>query len=183
MASQTDICNMALSYLGANQIIEISDASPEATLCNLNWESCLEAVLEDVNWTFATKRYKYDSPRTEAPKFGWSFSYALPAEVLRVIEVNENKYEWALEDGNILTDMGSVEVLAIVKVTDTTKFPPQFVKALAAFLASEIALPLTNSPVHQQAMGQQYMAKRKWAQGNDGRQGRSKRRISSEWRR
>ena len=179
--SKTEICNMALSYLGANLIMDENDETTEARLCNLNYDNCLEAVLEDIDWTFATKRYVYKNPVQDPPEYGFSFGFLLHPEILRVIEVNGNRYDWVLENRHILTNQATVEVKAIIKVEDANRYPPMFVKALAAYLASEIALPLTNNPQHQQAMAQQYMAKRVWAQSNDGRQGKAQRKFSTDW--
>ena len=172
---------MALGMLGANLITEITDDTLEARLCELNYDTCRDAVLEDRNWSFAIKRYKYSSPLKADPVFGFSYAYAIPSEVLRVIAVNDNNRQWVLEDRSILCDGSEIEVRAVIRVTDTSVFPPRFVKALAAYLASEIALPLTNSPAHQQQMGNIYAAQLVWASGNDGRQGRNTRRYSSEW--
>lgn len=179
--STTDICNMALSYLGANPIIEIHDKTPEANLCKLNFNSCRDAVLEDIDWTFATRRYLFEAYLRIKPVFGYHYAYELPNEVLRVIEVNENKIDWALEERKILCDATACYVKAIVRIEDPDQWSPNFIKALASYLASEIALPLTNSPAVQQQMAAMYMAKRQFAQGNDGRQGRNVRRYSSEW--
>ena len=179
--SKTEICNMALSLLGANLIMEGHDETTEARLCNLNYDNCLEAVLEDVNWTFATKRFKYENPVKAKPEFGYANAFLIDTNILRVIEVNKNRHDWVLEERHILTDQSVVDVKAVIKVSDANMYPPGFVKALAAYLASEIALPLTNNPAHQQAMAQMYMAKKIWAQGNDGRQGKSQVKFSTDW--
>lgn len=178
MATDTDICNMAISYLGGNSIIAMTDQTPEGVLCNLNYDTARDAVLEDVNWTFATKRFILGSPSTDAPEFGYSHSYLLPQEVIRVVAVNEGKLDWVLEQRNILTDAQPVNLVAVVRIINPVEFSSSFVSCLASRLAAEIALPLTNSPQQQASMAQMYLIKKQWAQGNDGRQGRSKRRRS-----
>jgi len=183
MASDTDICNMALSYLGANKIIEMTDKTTEASLCQLNFDFCRDAILEEVNWSFAKKRFVLAAPDKDKPAFGYGFSFVLPVNVLRVITVNDNKVDWEIEDRRILTDSSSLNILAIIRITDSSKFSPMFIQAFAAYLAAEIALPLTNSTAQQSAMAQMYIAKKRWAQGNDGRQGRSDIRRSHGFKR
>ncbi len=174
MASDTDICNMALSYLGGNSIIEMTDQTTEAELCRLNYATARDAVLEDCNWSFAIYRIVLESPEDPSPIFGFSNAFLLPSTVVRVIEVNDGDDDWALELGRVLINAGRIEVVAIKRVTDPGVFPPSFVTALAARLAAEIALPLTSSPAHQERMIQMYSAKINWAKANDGRQGKSR---------
>ena len=175
---------MALSYLGANSIIEITDETEEAKLCLRNYDNTRDAVLEDVNWTFATRRIILGTPCTESPIFGYGNKFLVPAEVLRIISVNDNQYEWVLEEGFILSDSGMLEVIAVVKVENPHAFPPSFVTAFASRLAAEIALPITNSPTQMNKMIEMYQAKKLWARANDGRQGLNKvKRLTHGFRR
>ena len=179
MASDTDICNIALSYLGANKIIDISDKTFEADICLLNYANVRDAVLEDVNWTFATKRIVLKSPDDPPPLFGFSNSFTLTNDILRVIRVNNNRGEWVKEGNKILIDSDTIEIMAIVQVTDPQRFPASFISAFASRLAAEIALPITSSSKHQDKMITMYTAKKKWAIGNDGRQGVNRARTNS----
>jgi hypothetical protein len=183
MASSVEICNIAISYLGGNKIMDFTDDSTEAELCRLNYPYCRDSVLEEINWTFATKRYRYSSPLADKPAFGYANSFRMPTEILRIISVNDNIYPWALESGEVLTDSSSIDVLAVIRVIDSTKFSPTFVHALASYLAMEICLPLTNSSNQYGLMAQTYAAKMKLARGNDGRQGTSDVRRSNSFRR
>ena len=102
--STTDICNQALSLLGANPIIDTNDKTPEAQLCSLQFDSCRDAVLDEINWTFATRRIRLENPLNDPPVFGYSRAYQIPNEVLRVIEVNDNEQDWAVEERRILVN-------------------------------------------------------------------------------
>ena len=53
MTTETEICNIALGYLGANRItsLDIEEDSTEHLLCSENYEILRDAVLEEREWT------------------------------------------------------------------------------------------------------------------------------------
>lgn len=193
MSSQTsvvEICNMALSWLGADRITSLADGSTEANLCNLNYPITRDTVLESREWTFAVKRFTL-SPDTTPPDFQWGQRFKIPTEVLRVVtverasvvssnELTSNMIEheqmnWVREEDYILTDFDVVHMRGIIRIEDTTKFSPSFVHALAARLAADLAIPITRSRTLQQQMFALYGAKLEDAAATEGMQGRSKR--------
>lgn len=54
--NSVEICNSALTLIGSRRIASLSDPSPEARNCLLNYDICRKAVLRDHPWNFATKR-------------------------------------------------------------------------------------------------------------------------------
>lgn len=55
MATQVDICNLALRRLGAKAITAIDDGSKEADNCSAFWDYIIDEVLDDYPWNFAKK--------------------------------------------------------------------------------------------------------------------------------
>ena len=55
MATQVDICNLALRRLGAQEITAIDDGSKNADHCNAFWTYIIDEVLDDYPWNFAKK--------------------------------------------------------------------------------------------------------------------------------
>ena len=55
MATQVNICNLALRRLGAQEITAINDGTKMADHCNEFWDYILYEVLEDFPWNFAKK--------------------------------------------------------------------------------------------------------------------------------
>ena len=55
MASQINICNLALRRMGAAEITAIDEGSKNADNCNAFWDYILDEVLEDYAWNFAKK--------------------------------------------------------------------------------------------------------------------------------
>lgn len=182
--SEVSICNQAITWLGGTTIISLLDDSQEAKLCNANYDAVRDAVLEAHNWTFAIQRFNLAASATP-PQFGYAAAYPLPSTALRVIDVNKLSFEdptrtWVVEDGSILTDDSYCKCRCVVQVTDTAKFSPLFTQALAARLAADLAIPLTQSRSLQQDMWTLYTAKLKEAATIDGLQGRS-RKLRSRW--
>lgn len=114
MASQTDICNQALTKIGAERILAITDDTKSARSLSAIWSVKRDAELAAQPWTFAITRAQLPASAT-APLFGWNYAYPLPADYLAMVEVGENYvfYQgdpqplFALEGGSILTDQGS----------------------------------------------------------------------------
>ena len=176
--SEVAICNQALGWLGANLITSLDDESTEAQLCKLNYNPLRDAVLERVDWSFAIKRF-VAAPLVQPPAYHYSHAFELDSEVLRVITVSASAddypqvEDWVVEDRKILMNYNTCYYRAVTAVTDSTRFSPLFVQALAARLAADMAIPLTNSRTLQEDMFKIYVAKVREAKASDGRQGRS----------
>ncbi len=195
--SPVEICNQALSWLGANLIISLDDNSVEAKLCKANYEPIRDTVLEDREWTFAVKRLE-PVQLLDIPLYGYSKAFQIPPEVIRVLQVSlggepgvehssfrstsrggtgmgrETRVDWSREGDQILANNASrLFMRCLVRITDTNKFTPAFTQCLAARLATDLAVPITNSLKVQQAMAGLYDSKLANAFATDGMQGRS----------
>ncbi len=199
--SPVAICNIALSWLGGDQIISFEDPSVEAQLCKANYEPIRDAVLEEREWTFAVKRLEPSALGTE-PLYGFDKAFQIPPEVIRLLQVSlfddsvleggiggagfrasarngtgmgrETRIEWLREGDRILANSAErIVCRALTVVTDTAQFPPAFTQCLAARIAMDLAIPITNSEKMQKAMAQMYGEKISLAASSDGMQGRS----------
>jgi len=173
MANKVSIINQALGFLGANRITSIDDNSSTAILSKDLYDDTRDACLEEGDWSFAFRRYVLPQS-VDKPAFGGQNKYPLPDDILRVIEVNENKYEWTLEERCIFTLQGMCQVTCIVKITDPNKMSAMFRQAFAARLAWDMALPITNSKTMYESMFNLYKQKIDYARANDGMQGTTK---------
>lgn len=178
MASDVGICNQALAWLGGNLITSLTDATTEARLCNAIYEDVRDAVLQEHDWTFAIGRYDLAASAT-APTNGYAKAFPLPADVLRVTDVNSGE-DWRIEGDSIVTNEGAARIRAVVRITDPNKFSPLFTQALAARLAADLAISLTQSRELQQQYFSIYAQKLDSAVASDGMQGKS-RQITSSW--
>lgn len=145
MASEVEICNRALGKLGAGRITSLDDATVEARACKDRFDTARDALLRRYAWNFSVTRTDLAASAT-APSFGFDAAYPVPADCLRVLEVQDGA-AWKVEGGNILSDLSApLYVRYIRQVTDAGSFDPMFVEALAAKLAYEMAEHLTESP-------------------------------------
>ncbi|GAT35617.1 hypothetical protein TSACC_3688 [Terrimicrobium sacchariphilum] len=149
MASQPSICNLALAHLGKAEIMSLDDDSPSAALCKQFYEQTRDEVTQSHAWNFAIRRQTL-SQLAESPVFGWAYQYQLPADCLRILQLNgyevyqpDSRYE--IEGGKMLTNDETAQVRYIRRVEDATLFPPLFVEALALKIATRLAKPLSGS--------------------------------------
>jgi hypothetical protein len=187
------IANLALSWLGLDPIVSLEDDSKSANKINANFAPIRDAVLEDRDWTFAMERFALNK-EAEAPAFGYTAKYLLPAKVLRGVTANDDggtvdafaysvglagssRLDWVKEGRSILanTTADTVNILAVVQVEDVALWSPGFCQAVAARLAADLCVPLTENRSLQADLWKLYTDKLRDAAANDGRQGRSPR--------
>ena len=89
MATEIDICNLALSLLGeAADVVSIdpSDGSENAGLCNRWFPLATKRLFEDANWSFSQRRVRL-SPLNDidAALYVFDCSYAFPSAAVRLI--------------------------------------------------------------------------------------------------
>lgn len=150
MASdQTTICNLALAHLGKASIMSLDDRTPEAALCQRFYEQTRDEVIQSHPWNFAIKRETL-SRLSAAPLFGWAYQYQLPADCLRILQLNgyevyQSDGRFEIEGGRMMTNCETAQIRYIARVTDGALFPPLFAEALALKLATRLAKPITGS--------------------------------------
>ena len=148
MASEIDICNIALGFLGGNRITSFTDPIIEAELCNDNYETSRNAVLEAVDWTFA--RNRAELPDTAAPIVGidYSSTHQLPPDcvVVRWVSANgtfRDNPVWEKEGDVLLSSYDNLYIKYTMVVTDTEQFTSKMVHLVATQLAADICHVLT----------------------------------------
>ena len=180
--SQVSVCNQALGQLGAETITQVGQDSVEGRLCDAFYFPILNAVLNEHPWTFALEKFRI-TPVDDEPVFFYEQKFLLPGRILRVLHVRnddrsdmwtQNTLRWERIGEFIEANSEFIFVMAIVKVTDDSKFDPMFVQAFVARLASEMAVPLTNSRSLKESFLGIYQALLSEAASADGQQGRNK---------
>jgi hypothetical protein len=87
MPSETDLLNDALGQIGASRITSIDDGSVNANHCQTFYPALRDGMIRAHHWNFAIVRVELAQDATP-PAAGWSYSYTLPADCLKVIEYN-----------------------------------------------------------------------------------------------
>ncbi len=187
--SEVSISNKALGWLGADRITNLDDPQTEAVIAKENYAEARDFVLADHDWPFAIKRFNL-ALSTEKPAFGYANKFLIPDEILRVISLNEhdpayssgqtiNTSRWDVENGFIVSDDLTANVRAVARITETRLFSPGFVNCVAARMAADMALAVTSSSNREKSMEGKYQLFLRQAKRQDGRQGKSKRLVST----
>lgn len=178
MASQTEIGNLALSWLAQNLMLSVDDETKQAKAVKANFQFALDSVLEEGEWSFATKRSIMSTPSTESPAWGFTYFHNIPSTELLVVFVSDRpdesnyEFDYRVEGGGILSDSNKIYVKTITSVKDTSLFTNTFSQTLAARIAYDLAIPLTESQKKEVTMYQIYQNKLAIALERDGSQGK-----------
>lgn len=172
MASEIDICNMALSAIRAGSINSLTEASLQAQQCKLHYPFLRDSLLREGCWGFA-RTIKALALRTD-DVFNWVFSYQYPSDCLKLERLildfeeftsNDNggalrhrhiediftpdlerqiKHEINNIDGNkvILANEQNLRIKYSKKITDPNLFDVTFIQTLVYLLASTLAIPV-----------------------------------------
>jgi len=90
MASEVDICNLALADLGdAAKVSSISppDTSAQAGHCARFYPMARDELLDMHDWDFATYRVALAAITLPSVVTTWTYAYALPSNVLNIIAI------------------------------------------------------------------------------------------------
>jgi hypothetical protein len=185
MVSETSICNQALLWLGSEPITSLDQNNSRAVWMKNNYPFIRDAVMEERMWTFARAR----GVSTVEDRDAWDIMYVHPKpenwlSVFNVYRTNGGRAfmtepvidlpidtTWRLEQNNILSKYGTIYFAGNLRVTDTGQFSALFVQALAARLAADAAVPLTENRQLQADMWVLYGDKLREAAARDGQQG------------
>lgn len=179
--SWTSINNMALAKLGANSISNIdSDATNNAVKCRAIYENTRDALLRGFEWNFAIERAELTQLAT-TPEYGFDYEYTLPTSpyCLRVISM-EDDAAFEVEGRKLLTDEDECKIKYIARIVDPTKLDPLFINVMVCSLASQLAVPLTNSGTLKDRMDKDFLVAKLEAGMIDAEEGEAEDRDEAE---
>jgi hypothetical protein len=166
MSSEVDIVNSALTKLGEARITSLDDNVKAAREMNAIYEMRRDNLLRAYNWSFAMERTSL-SASSDSPAWGYTYEYNLPADCLRVVQVDDvwvipgysnfiggpDEEPFKIEGRTIVTDIGApLKVRYIKKVTNTGNYDPCFVETLAYDLAHEGCEAITQSNTKKESL-------------------------------
>jgi len=151
MASEVQICNLALSHLGnRGRIASISpvDGSAESDYCASFFALARNELLEMADWTFARKRVEL--ALVTGPTTSWAYAYALPSDCMvprRILtdatgNMEEDGEPYNIEGTYLFSDKQNAVLVYTRPITDAGTFSPSFVTAMSYLLASYLAGPI-----------------------------------------
>ena len=146
--TETEICNMSLSRLGASRINDYATANTtEAINCRLQYPQTLKSLLRSYDWPFARKRATL-SQDTTSPLFQWDYQYVLPSDFSRLLLINEFDItdglddRWTIEGKRILTNYDTMNIVYIRNGITVNEFDPLFIDTLVLRLALKLIPPI-----------------------------------------
>ena len=168
MASEVDICNLALGNIRAASINSLTEQSIQAQQCKLRYGQLRDQLLRAMPWQFAHSVKPLSVLSIEV--FQWSYAYSRPTDVLLINRLIRNwdttdaesspvypnnainnsihrepvGYEMQNIDGQqvIVSHEADLHIDYQVKVTDPNLFAPDFISAFSWLLSAELAIPL-----------------------------------------
>jgi hypothetical protein len=170
MASEVDICNMALNRIGEDSIIALTEDSKAARSCNLIYSDVRDSMLREHPWNFAIKRVELALLLT-TPSFEFDFEHQLPSDCLRVLKTDDDLTPFRVEGQKLLSNNDSVKIEYVSRISDTTQFDTLFTDALADRIGADLAFNLSDNNALSQFMFQRAKAKVKQARAMDGQEG------------
>lgn len=150
--TSTDLANRSLSRIGLTAISSIDDGNSKAAkTCKQLLPIVIDEVLRSHRWNCASARTTLSQSVT-APPFGYTQAFILPADFIRLMEVNGEQYEGSEEfleieeDKRLLVNStrftGGCHIRYIRRI-DVPKMDPLLLEAVACKLSAEIAIPLS----------------------------------------
>jgi len=181
--SEVAICNLALQDIGRGLTITALDENSQAArVCRLRYPFARDACLRAYDWNFAAGRARLPA-LAEPPPFGFANAYQLPPDCLFVRDVEGgDEYGWTVESGKLLTDLSAPLYIRYTRaVTNVAAFDPLFAETLAARIASEVAISLSESIGKAQSLWQVYQSKLAEARRRDAQEGGPEEVVQGRW--
>lgn len=168
MATNVDICNLALSQLGENgqvTALDPPDGSDYAAHCSNYYPIALRKLFEEFDWSFAQTRARLNKLASfDTSLYAYKNAYALPSDCVRVTRVAEAKeldsvcpfitewprnyeiqYSKTTDNKILLTDVDNAVLQYTIYKDAPAIFPTYFIEALVLCLAVYLVGPLKRS--------------------------------------
>lgn len=148
MTDYVTIANVAASLIGEDdQLRSPDDDTHMGRTFKAVWNLVRQDAIRDHTWNFAMRRKGLAAEALTDVPWPWAFSYPLPADSLRLVEVlNCSDRDYQLEGRSILSNnTGPVYIRYLVDVPETALWDANFVAAFAARMAWHVGNRIAGS--------------------------------------
>ena len=176
MASKVEICNLALTRIGANRITSLTDDSEEARQCNLMYQTMADEVMSEGPWSTTIARVSL-AQTGNTPTYGYDNEFQLPTipVLLRVLSINESligNTDYVIEDDKLLTDEETISIRYIGRIVNTQAYGPYLTRSIISRLAAELAYSFTAQVQASELLMRRYRQDLDEGLALDGQQGK-----------
>lgn len=152
MPDRLELANMALNYLGAEQLSSLNDDSLEAQIFRSVYDLTLETMLEAHPWNFAEKAATLGQSADTDVDF--DFAYTLPNDCIRAKRIKTSagrttNASYKIRGRLLLTNQDGVQLVYTAGAREQD-FTPSFAMTLTWALAAQMAMPITESETKAQ---------------------------------
>ena len=170
MASQPEICNLALTKIGEDKrITTIDDDTKPARVLKAVYDMTRDALLRGHRWHFAMTRATMAS-LVDAPIWGYDTQFQLPSDFLRLDFVGDfyvgadlSEFRgsepaiYAIEEGKLLCDLDDpLNIRYVARLENTGLYDPLFNEMFACKLGMQVCETLTQSNSKMESIAAQY---------------------------
>ena len=163
MSTQVEICNIALSRIGAGTITSITELTEPAIACNHIYDQVAENIMSGGAWTNVIYRQSLaqttNTPLTVRPK-DFTFEYQLPTspKFLKLIGISECRVgdlNYVIEQDKLLTDNDTVKILYLGFNEIPASYGPFLTQAIISRLSAELSYKFSGNAKLSQALSDQ----------------------------
>jgi hypothetical protein len=172
-ATGVSICSNALLMLGAQTINDFADLVnlDRAKLCANLYPTIRDDLLRSHPWNCCIKRAVL-APDAVAPLFGYTQSFQLPADFLRVLEVGSAgcQIDYLVEGQTIQANTTALELRYVFDNIVENTWDSHLVQLATLAMAAVLAYPITQSSALQQSLEQKLELSLRRARAVDGQE-------------
>lgn len=132
--------------LGDSPIASLTENTQRALLCANLWPQVRDFILRKHPWS-CTRVTDTLAAEATAYSFDWSYSYLLPGDCFRVLQVGMRgeRWQYEIQGRRVLTDRATLPIVYQKQQTDPVQWDAAMVDAASAEMAARMAYPITQS--------------------------------------
>lgn len=177
--TDVDICNSALTKVGAERITSLTEESERARIMAEQYPKLRDKLLRSHPWNFAIERLTL-ALSVGTPAFEFTYKFAIPNDCLRILQI-DSREKWQKEGEYIVSNSPTVGIKYIKKITDTSKYDASFAEALAAAIAADVSYSLVQSVTLKDALLKEAEQALRTARSFDAQEGTPQQVIADDW--
>lgn len=145
MTSEISIISNAISLLGMHAINSFDESNPVHVTARRLYAQVKPELLVNHPWRFAMESKTLDQLSSSPSVEDWSYAYTFPAAPSRILFFRSRPIcDYEIFENKIFTNEPSLAMDYIYEISEEY-FPVYFTSALIYYLASRLALPLTQN--------------------------------------